>query len=126
VIIKDSKIIGSKTDIFVVYENSRNILLLNVTADPIHGDNHYIFNPLEASGIQNVTIMKGILKNSLDKTGPVISFHGVDRLNIRDNMIERIPNNFKAIDLSEVQNLLLCGNTIDQLNGTDRIFPRTC
>jgi hypothetical protein len=119
VTIRDISLINGTEDAYVIYRNSEDIWIQNVTSKDLHTDKHFVFNPFpKHANIQNVTIIGNEVHNSADKTGPTISFYNVTNLTLKDNVITNVPEGIDVISTHDVRILAAYNNSITDFKGT--------
>lgn len=111
--IKDSIISNSSTqDVIVLYENSRDILIDNVTSYGLSKDNCFICNTSEHADLRNISVTNTTIINSPDKEGPTLAFYGVDGLTLLRNKIHNAPFGTEAIQTVSVNDIYESENNI--------------
>lgn len=111
--IKDCKIVNSTKSIIVINKNSKDVVIDSVEATELHTDKFFISNNEYhtgqkgiQTGVEDVEILNSTVVVSSDKDGPgpVMSFHGVDGLTLKNNIIMNAKHN-PAILLEDVTDL---------------------
>ena len=110
--LKDINIINSTHDIVILYKNSKNILIQNVTASSVSADKCFICNTQSDSDIKNLTVINNAVIVNSDKVGPTMSFYNVEGLSIIKNRILNAPHSTDAIKTKSVSDLSLVDNNI--------------
>ena len=96
--IKDSLISNnSNTNNIVLYKNSRDILIQNVTSTKVSDKHYFIVNPPQSADIKNVAIIGNTIIDDSNKSGATMSFSNVTDLTIRENKIIHAPRNTLSI-----------------------------
>lgn len=131
VTIKDSHLINDTENSYVIYKNSQDIWIQNVTSNVLHTDKYFASNPIpKHTGIQNVSIIGNTVNNSPNKTGPTMSFYDITNLTLRDNVITNVPQGVDVISTRDVRNLATDNNSITYFEGrpynsTNSILPES-
>ena len=100
--IKNSRVMNATRDhSFVLYKNSRNILIENVLSSDLSTDNYFIFNEQDI-GVQNISILNNTIINSDNKIGPTILLTNITNLRILGNSISNAPPDITAIQTNRI------------------------
>jgi hypothetical protein len=125
--IKDSRVINGTNSVFVLYKNSRDILIKNIRTN-IPTNKLFIRTNDTAidTGIQNVSVIQNTITDKSNQSAPTISFENIISITLRDNTIANAPTGIPVIDIKGVSTLFGCNNYIIYANGTHEIWPSIC
>jgi hypothetical protein len=124
--IENSRIKNDSGNNFIIYKNSRNILLNGINVHPVFGERYFVTNDEYTTGIYNVTLINNNITNALDKIGPIILLYNIENLTLWNNQFNQVTNEEDVIKLSGIVNLRDCHNTIHYTNGTKETINEPC
>jgi hypothetical protein len=125
--IQDSHVINSTRSTFVLYKNSKNILIKNTSAF-VRDNNSFVRlnNTLQDTGLQNISIIQNRITDYPNKTNSTMSFQNINGLILKGNTITNAPIRIPAIDTKGNRNLIGCDNYITFVNGIHETWPAVC
>jgi hypothetical protein len=110
---------------FVVYSQSKDITLTNITANPIHQNDFFVMSDPKGGNVENLTIEDSKIFYASDNLGPTIELSDVAGFTSRKNMMYNVTN-INPVILTNVQVNEDCGNIIYYNNGTESAINSNC